>query len=180
MTNNILTGPDAQARFVLQTLRAQDNSGTIGPGDNPLGESAFLSLDPEAAVKGQFQSVPGEIISLSMRPATGQTPRWQGYHIPLGPFDMSDAGVFGVVARSTAPASITTRICLRSGRDGQFTDKFLPKTMVSFSQSSTHLDLLDLSTVPDVPRQADWRDLILFFRPGPVEITLQDLRLFLV
>lgn len=180
MTNNILTGPDAQARFVLQMLRAQDVSGAIGPGDIPVGEGAFLSIDPEAGVKGQFQSPPGQVISLSMQPASGKKPRWQGCHIPLGPFDMTDAGVFGVVARSVAPASVTTRVCLRSGRDGQFTDSFLPKTMVSFSQASTHLDLLDLSSAPDVPRQAQWRELILFFRPGPVELTLQDLRLFLV
>ncbi|MFN3526082.1 MAG: hypothetical protein ACK4YU_08315 [Paracoccus sp. (in: a-proteobacteria)] len=180
MTNNILTGPDAQARFVLQMLRTQDSKGTIGPGDNPLSEGSFLSIDPEAGVTGRYQSTPGEVVSLTMQPATGKKPRWQGYHIPLGPFDMSEAGVFGVVARSIAPASVTTRICLRSGRDGQFTDSFLPKTMVSFSQASTHLDVLDLSNAPDVPRRAQWRELILFFRPGPVELTLQDLRLFLV
>lgn len=180
MVNNLFLGPDGQARFLLQSLQACETSGKISDPTTRIIEGIQLSSDPEARVAGEFSSPVGEILRLKAAPRGGTHARWQALHVTLGPADISGAGALGVMIRSRAPSSMTTRICLRSGREGGFVDHFLPKTLISFAQDSTHLDVIELSQAPDLPRQADWRDLILFFRPGPVELELRDLRLFIL
>lgn len=180
MADNILLGPDAQVRFSLQMLRALEGRGAIAGGTTPIQDGIFLSCDPESGIKGEFEASKTNMVSVNIHPSEQGTPRWLGLHIAMGPVDLSNAAVVGIAARSKAPSSITTRVCLRSGRSGQFMDTFFPKTMVSFAAPSTHLDLLDLSALPDLPRQAAWRELVLFFRPGEVDLDLLDLRLFVV
>lgn len=180
MANNILLGPDAQVRFSLQMLRAHEGQGPIQGGTTSIRDGIFVSCDPEAGIKGGFEATKTNMVSIDIQPSEQSLPRWLALHVAMGQVDLSNAAVIGVVARSKAPSSITTRVCLRSGRSGQFVDTFFPKTMVSFAAPSTHLDLLDISALPDLPRQAAWRDLILFFRPGEVDLDLLDLRLFVV
>lgn len=178
MPDNILIGPDAQSRFTLQMLRAYEGAGKIGRGNQAVTDGVFFSTDPEARVTGRFRSDATNMIEVQMEAAEGR--RWQALHVRLGDLNLSNAGVLGVVARSVAPSSITTRLCLRSGNDDQFMDTFLPKTMVSFAQPSTHMDAIEIAAMPDLPRHAQWRDLILFFRAGDVSLDLLDLRLFVV
>lgn len=167
-------------RPMLDEIRQQDRHGVVGPGDNPVGHHAFLSLDPEAGITGRFASRPGQIIELELQPALGAKPRWQGLHLPLGPVDLTDSAALGLIARSLAPLSMTTRICLRSGVGDEVIDVFMPRLMVSYDQPSLHHDLIEPAAMPQLPKRADWRDMILFFRPGPVKLTVLDLRLFLV
>ena len=178
MHDNILIGPDAHGRFNLQMLRAFEGAGSIQRGKHKVNDGVYLSCDPDAAVAGRYESSSANMLQLRMQ-ASGNT-RWQALHVELGGLCLHQAAVFGIVARSVAPASITTRLCLRSGNGDHFVDSFFPKTMVSFNQASTHLDVMDLSSNPDLPKQAEWRDLILFFRSGEVSLTLLDLRLFAV
>lgn len=180
MTNNLLLGPDAQARSALQMLRAATSAGAISGERTDLPNGLFLSNDPEAAIAGRYRSDPGELLSLRTAPAVGRTPRWQALHIPLGPADLTQAAVLGIVARSRAPTSVTTRITLRSGRGDSFVDVFFGKTLISFAEPSTHLDVIELDRAPNIPVDADWRDLILFFQGGALELDLLDLRLFIV
>lgn len=180
MADNILLGPDAQVRFSLQMLRAHEGRGPIQSGTTPIRDGVFLSCDPETGIKGEFEATKANMVSIEISPSEQSNPRWLGLHVAMGPVDLSNAAVVGIAARSKAPSSITTRVCLRSGRSGQFVDTFFSKTMVSFAEPSTHLDLLDIGALPDLPRQAAWRDLILFFRPGEVDLDLLDLRLFVV
>lgn len=179
MADNIFLGPDAQVRFSLQMLRAYEGRGKIATERTPIIDGVFLSTDPEANVTGEYDASAENLLKLRIRP--GKNPaRWQALHLIVGPLDLGDAAVIGVVARSQAPSSFTTRICLRSGQDGQFIDTFFPKTMVSFAQASTHLDVLEIANLTDLPRQAQWRDLILFFQGGDVDLNLLDLRFFVV
>lgn len=180
MTNNLFLGPDAQARFLMQNLMAHDGKGEITRTETHVIDGVHLSNDPEADITGTYESRPGELLRLKAVPRGDARPRWQALHVAMGPADLSGAGVLGVVIRSRAPASITTRVCLRSGRDGAFVDNFFAKSMISFAQESTHLDVIDLARTPDLPRSAQWRDLVLFFRAGEVELELLDLRLFIV
>ena len=180
MTDNLLIGPDAQARFALQMLRAHDGKGTIAGEITTLAEGSFLSVDPEGQVKGSFKSSRKDVVSLKMTAPRSSPPRWQALHVVMGAADLTDAAAVGLMARTRAPQALATRVCLRSGRDGQMLDSFLDKQIVSYSEPSTHLDLLDLSRRTEIPRRADWREMILFFRPGPVEIDILDLRLFIV
>lgn len=180
MTENIILGPDAQIRFALQRLRIYEGEGEISGANTQIIDGAFLSNDPEAGIVGSYVSSSANLIKLQQRVEGASSSRWQGLHIVMGPMPLSDAAVIGIVARSVAPTSITTRICVRSGRNGKFIDTFFPKTMVSFAAPSTHLDIMEISKTPDLPHQAQWRDLILFFRNGDLDIELLDLRLFVV
>lgn len=179
MTDNLFLGPDAQTRFSLQMLRAHEGRGKISGDRTLVMDGIFLSTDPDAKITGDYSASAANLLKLRMRPGKGPA-RWQGLHVVMGPVDLSDAAVIGVVARSQAPLSFTTRICLRSGGGGQFIDTFFPKTMVSFAQASTHLDVLEIARLPDLPRQAQWRDLILFFQGSDVDLELLDLRFFTV
>lgn len=179
MTDNLFLGPDAQARFSVQMLRAHDGKGAISGEITRITEGAFVSVDPEARVSGSYRASRSNMVALNMSVPRAVQPRWQGLHFVMGGADMSDSAVLGLVVRSKAAAAMNTRVCLRSGRGDQITDTFFDKQIVSFAQPSTHLDILDLSQKIDVPRKADWRDLILFFRPGPVDVELLDLRVFI-
>lgn len=178
MQDNLFIGPDAHSRFTLQMLRAHEGVGKIAGGKCPVIDNVFLSTDGEGGVKGTYRCDALNMINIQMR--SSSVPRWQALHIELGNMNLSNAAAFGVVARSVAPSSLTTRLCIRSGNGDQFVDTFMPKTMVSFAQASTHLDVMDLGSTADLPKQAQWRDLILFFRAGDVSLDLLDLRLFVV
>lgn len=178
MHDNILIGPDAHARFTLQMLRAHQGEGAISGGKHRIIDGVFMSCDPDASISGRYVSGPEDMLDIRMQ-ASGNA-RWQALHIELGDLLLGGSAVLGVVARSVAKSSMTTRLCLRSGNGGHFVDTFFPKTMVSFAQPSTHLDVMELSVNADLPKQAEWRDLILFFRSGEVDLKLLDLRLFAV
>ena len=180
MVDNLFLGPDAQARLNLQTLRRHSADGKISGERTPVLDDVFLSNDPEAGITGDYSCTDTTLIRVQSRPPGQATPRWQGMHIAMGPASLENAAVIGVVARSQAPSSATTRLCIRSGRDGRFVDTFFPNRMVSFAQPSTHLDILETVSTPDLPRQAAWRELILFFRTGEVDLELLDLRLFVL
>jgi hypothetical protein len=180
MTDNLFLGPDAQARFSLQRLHAFEGDGEISGATTTLLDGAYFSNDPEAEVKGSYASRPGNMFAIKMWHKEKSQPRWQAFHIEMGPVALEDAAAIGIVARSQALSSITTRVCLRSQRDGEFLDYAFPKTMVSFAAPSTHLDMIELARADDIPRGTLSRDLILFFRAGEVELELLDLRLFIV
>jgi len=105
---------------------------------------------------------------------------WLALHLSVGGIDLRDAAVFGVVCKSRAPEATTFQFCLRSPTADGFRDAFLPKHVVSYAQTSTHIDLLKLDSREDVPAQAKWRDLVLFFSTQSAAIELIDLRVFVV
>lgn len=178
MHDNIFIGPDAQSRFTLQMLRAHQGQGAIKGGRCKIIDGVYMSCDPDAVVRGHYQSNADNMLNIRIQATLN--PRWQALHVELGNLNLGEAAVVGVVARSRAEASITTRLCLRSGNEGHFVDSYFSKTMVSFAQPSTHLDVMDLAANTDLPKQAEWRDLILFFRAGDVSVDLLDVRLFVV
>ncbi|RJE80945.1 hypothetical protein [Paracoccus sp. JM45] len=178
MQDNILIGPDAHSRFTLQMLRAHEGQGEILGGKHQVIDGVFMSCDPNSDVSGNFTSDLSNMLNISIR--SSKNLLWQALHIELGDLNLGSTAVLGVVVRSQAASSITTRLCVRSGNGEHFVDTFFSKTMVSFAQPSTHLDVLDLASAVDLPKQAKWRELILFFRAGDVDIDLLDLRLFAV
>ncbi|WP_417809371.1 hypothetical protein [Thioclava sp.] len=178
--NNLLIGPDAHARFLLQSLKAHEGRGKLLAANTPIIEGIRLSNDSAGKVKGHYESIGGEMLSLSMQHSSSVAPKWQALHISLGEMNLNGSLLLGILIKSRSPSSLTTKICLRSGKDGDFQDVFFSKTMVSFGQVSAHLDVLEFDKNPTLPHQVQWRDLILFFRPGEVNINLLDIRLFVV
>lgn len=177
--NNLHIGPDAGARFLLQSLKNHQGNGEISGVDTHVMEGVFFSLDPDARITGTYATRPDEMVSFRLRPEKS-TPRWQALRLNLGALDLSHSMVLGLAIKSRAPVSTTTRLCLRAGLNGEFVDTTMPKTLVSFADSSVHLDALELDKAPGLPRQPDWLDLIFFFRNAEVAMDLQDIRLFVL
>lgn len=177
MTHNLDLGPDAGANHLLALLRGLSFSGPVAS-DSPLLPGLFFSLDPESSTQLRCHSAPGMMVEAEFTVA--RPGRWMALHINLSEADLRGRQVLGVVCKSHSPAATTFRLCLRSGREGGFTDTFFRKTVVAYAETSTHLDALMLDAEPGLPTEAPWRELVLFFRPETSKITLQDLRIFIV
>ena len=168
---------DAQVNHAIALLGAEARQGELADLAVPA-PNTFFSIDPEATLTGTFATADEGLIRVSYTAA--RKPRWLALHLTAGGIDLSSATVLGVICKSQAASAATFRVCLRSAVPEGFVDTFLPKTVVAFGQPSVHLDLLRLDSASTVPKQAEWRELVLFFQPGAADILLQDLRVFIV
>lgn len=175
--DNLLLGPEAPVNHTIALMRAAPKGGRILDGARPAPQ-AFFSVDPRGEVEGNFTTGGGNVIGLKY--AVRKAPDWLALHLVLGGVDLSDGAVFGVVCKSRAAEATTVRLCLRSARVDGFVDAFFDKHLVAFAEASTHLDLLRIPARDDIPGQAGWRELILFFQPAPAELEIEDLRVFIV
>lgn len=180
MQDNLFIGPDADVRFALSILRAHNATGKISSENTTILNGITFSFGAGGKLQGSYHSKYGEILSLNLTCRSRSLPNWQCLTVPLGAMNLAEAAAIGFVARSSSPHSTVSRVTLRSGRDKDFVDQSFGKAMVSFAAPSTHLDLIDIGNSPNLPLEAQWRDLILFFRPGPLEIDILDLRVFVV
>lgn len=175
--DNLLLGPDAQINHTIGLLRATSAKNQLVD-QMKLMPGAFFGIDPEGKVTGRSVSGGGHLLQLKY--TVGRPPRWLALHLAVGGVDLGKAAVFGVACKSRAPEAATFRLCLRSATPEGFVDAFLPKHVVAFSETSTHVDLLKLEGHEHVPAQASWRELILFFQPSSADFELHDLRVFIV
>ncbi len=175
--DNLSFGPDAQINHTIGLLRATGSGGALTDGSAPV-PGVFFVIDPEGKVEGSYTTGGDSLVQLSYTIAT--PPRWLALHLSLGAADLGKAAVFGVVCKSRATEAATFRLCLRSATAAGFVDTFLHKHVVAFSESSVHVDLLKLEGRDDVPPQAAWRELILFFQTIPADFDILDLRVFIV
>lgn len=178
MHDNLQLGPDAQLRFAIDGLKSSVGTTKLTH-RTPLAEGVFFDSDPDVPCSGKIVGTADNLLSVSLSGDRSSLPRWQAIHFDMGPADLTNSALLGVLATSKAPSSVTARFCLRSGTHGTFSDHFFPKTLVAFGEASRHLDVLELAKIPDAPRVADWRQLIIFLRPGSVELTISDLRAFI-
>lgn len=179
MQNNLYLGPDADVRLALDALRAHEGAGSVSDERTTVLNGITLTHGG-ARLGGKFRSRRDNMLSLSLSPKTRAMPNWQCLTVPMGGMDLTGAGVVGIVMRSIAPQATLSRVTLRSGRDGDFVDQPFGKAVASYAAPSTHLDVIEIGSAPALPLQAQWRDLILFFAPGPLEIDILDLRVFVV
>lgn len=175
MADNLLLGPEAGVNHSLALLRAEAFEKTVTPRVD-LVPGIFVSVDPEASVSGNVSSVHGSLVSLRLTP-DGPT-RWMSVHLQLGAADLRQVQMLGVVCRAQAPKSVTFRMTLRSGVEGGFVDTMLRKTVVAYAEPSLHMDALDLSREPSVPRTAPWREIILMFDLAAIDVTLLNFGVF--
>lgn len=180
MQDNLLLGPDADVRFALSALRAHEAAGAVSAEKTVILNGITLSYGAGGPLRGNYRSGRDNMLSLNLTCRSRSFPQWQCLTVPLGAMDLAGTAAIGIIARTSAPQSTLSRFTLRSGRDGDFVDQPFGKALASFAAPSTHLDLLEISKAPNLPLQAQWRDLILFFRPGPLEIEILDLRFFAV
>ncbi len=179
MADNLMLGRDAQVNHTIAMLRGTESSGALAEVSVLAPDRlAFLSWDSAGRATGTFKTGAGKVLELAYEVL--KTPRWVSLHLQLGAIDFGDAAVFGIVCKSRAAQAATIRPCLRSASTTGFEDAFFDKHVVSFSEASTHVDLLRLAGRSDVPTKAPWRELILFFQTSSASFEIQDLRVFVV
>jgi hypothetical protein len=175
MEHNVDFGAEAQANHALAVLRALEVDAVVAP-DDRFAPGIFLSVDPASDTKIKLTSRPGELMTLDF--TTKRPGQWLSLNIALGEFDQSHRDILGLVCKTRAEDTVTLRACLRSGVEGGFIDAFFGKRVVSYNATSTHADLIKLEERDDIPPQAPWRELVLFFPPDLRQLQLIDLRLF--
>lgn len=175
--HNLHIGPDAQINHTIGQLRTTPDAGSLSDQAKPV-PGSYFGIDTEGTVTGRWTSGGEQLLNLGY--SVQKTPRWLALHLAVGMVDLSDFAVFGVACKSRAPEAMTYRLCLRSASPDGFVDAFLPKHVVAFAQASTHIDALALDGNRNVPAEAEWRELILFFPPQTSNLDLIDLRVFIV
>lgn len=178
LSGNYSFGPESEINYTAHILKKSSLKGKLSSRVD-LVPGAFISLDPEGKFEGSFSSSEESLLSLSYR--ITKPLRWIGLHLTMGDVDFTDLTVLGVVIKSGAPVATTSRICVRSGIEAGFEDCFFPKHVVSFSEVSTHIDLLRIDQAAEkIPLQAPWREVILFFAPSDQTLTINDFKIFAV
>lgn len=170
--------PDLDA--VLQGLYGADLKGGALQDVTPLSAGIALHRDPQAAIEGTWHSPPARLVELQTQ--VERPGEWLGLHIALPLYDLRGVRWIGVVARTAAGQSLTSRICLRSGTGaGGFQDQFFPTHLLSQPSQTDHHDLIAPDHLPDLPQQASWREVILFLPPAhDIHWVLHDLRVFVL
>jgi hypothetical protein len=177
MDNNLSFTPDGQLAFSLQALRGLTQAGRLGHNQHIV-PGIFFSVDPDSSNHVEIDSQPGDLMRLRL--VVGTPGRWLSLNLDAGRADLTDCGLVGFVLRSSAPVTATCRVCLRSGTEAGVSDAYFAKTVVSFPKTALHLDVLELDQHPQIPRKANWRELIFLFEVTSQEIHLQDLRFFVI
>lgn len=158
MINNIHLGPVAGVGHAIALLRAENFVKPVQPAV-VLVPGIEFQADPEADLRGTITSVPGEVVALDVAP-NGPV-RWISLGFDLGIVALTDLQILGVFCRTQAAKSVTFRMVLRSTIEGGFVDTMWRKTVVAFQNPSIHMDALDFSREPGIPRPATRRELIL-------------------
>ena len=175
--DNLSLASDAQVNHLIGVVRSTEAKYSLAD-ELRLAPGAFFSIDPDGKVSGHCAAGGSNVLSVEY--SVEHPVKWFGLHFSMGGIDLRDAAVFGVVCKSRSPEATTLRVCLRSPTPDGFVDAFLPKHVVAYGQASTHVDLMKLEGREDVPSQAAWRELILFFPTQSAAIDLIDLRVFVV
>jgi hypothetical protein len=102
--------------------------------------------------------------------------RWLSLAMTIGKASLASSKVIGFVCKTDAPVATTFRACVRSGMATGHKDVYFNKTIVAYPATSVHMDAMELDGNSDIPEQAPWRELLLFFKREPSALSLRDLR----
>lgn len=178
MTDNLTLNADGQANHTLTVMRNETREGSL-TSDIDFLPGLALHADPVLELSGRYRSPEGRILELEAK--TGPAPgHWLALHLRVPAQDIRNNGVFGFIARSSAPEILVARACLRSGVEGGFVDCFFDKHILIRPEETLHMDVLSLPYHEQVPTRAPWRELILFLPTQDFKLSLADLRVFLV
>jgi len=177
MTDSIALGPDGQVNHALAVLRRDTREAEL-VADFTLLPGIEWHADPALELRGHYSSPEGRLLEIDSQPqARGG---WNSLHLSLPAGDLRPYGVCGFAMRSSSPEIQVVRACLRSGAEHGFEDCFFDKHILVRPEESSHVDALPVHHQPRLPLEAPWRELILFFPVTPFQMSLIDLRVFLV
>lgn len=169
---------DGSANRTLEVMRSKTSEGAVTSNTRFL--SGFkLHADPALQISGHYRSPDGRLLEFDVR--TGPDPGgWVGLHLALPVDDLSSMGVVGFAARIAAPEVLVVRACLRSGTDDGFVDCFFNKHLLFRAEEADHVDAVPVGRHTDLPMRASWRELILFLPTRAFQLSLIDMRVFVV
>ena len=177
MTDSIALGPDGQVNHALAILRQETREGNLEQ-DMMFLPGIEWHVDPALELRGHYASLEGRILEIDSQPqAQGG---WNALHLSLPAGDLRPYGVCGFALRGSSPEFQVVRACLRSGVESGFEDCFFDKHILVRPEESSHVDALPALSQSRLPLEAPWRELILFFPVVPFQMSLIDLRVFLV
>ena len=169
---------DGPANRTLEVMRSKTSQGALSS-DIRFVRGFKLHADPALELTGEYRSPAGRLLELDAR--TGPNPGgWVGLHLSLPSHDLSDMGVVGFAARIAAPEVLVVRACLRSGTGTGFVDCFFDKHMLFRAEEASHVDALQVRERTDLPMRAPWREVILFLPTRSFQLSLIDMRVFVV
>ena len=135
-------------------------------------------MDPKEPISGGYETGDGSLIRLNY--AAAQRVGWCTLRFALGAVDLSGCSVLGFVCKTRSPQATVIAVRLRSGAPTGIVEHHFEKQVVSFSEVSTHIDLVRLEdNVDAVPTRAPWRNLVFSFDPVAADVDLKDVRMFI-
>lgn len=176
--DNLGFGADGDLNHKLAILRGGTSSGRLATTAD-IAPGVKLFSDPVLELQGEYRSPAGALLELDVK-AKPQNGAWAGLHFLLGAADMQDAGVIGFAARIAAPETLMLKACVRSGTPEGFVDCLFDKHLLFRAEEASHVDALPIGRRENLPRTAPWRELILFLPLEDFELSLLDLRVFIV
>ncbi len=165
---------DLKAR--IAALGALDRTSTV-----PVGEEFVpgIRMDQDWDNAREITATSPADRLLRVRASENEASRWTSVHMVLGPLNLNTIDLLGVVIHSqSAECATVSRVCLRSGNGNKFRDYFFDKHLVSTTEAGVHIDMCRLGDVPEIPRTAEWRDLMIFFSNKEIDISLTKLSVF--
>lgn len=178
MVDNIALGADGQANHTLSVLRGGSFEGTLET-DVSFLPGLKLNADPALELSGSYHSPAGRLLEFDAK--TGPNPGgWIGLHLDVPASDLGHAGVIGFAARFAAPEIMVARVCLRSGTENGFEDCFFDKHLLLRAEEASHVDALSVNHSAALPVYAPWRELVVFLPNRAFQLSLIDLRVFIV
>lgn len=178
MVDNIAPGADGQANHTLSVLRGGTFEGPLAS-DVSFLPGLKLNADPALELSGTYHSPAGRLLEFDAK--TGPNPGgWVGLHLDVPAEDLRNAGVIGFAARFAAPEIMVARVCLRSGIENGFEDCFFDKHLLLRSEEASHVDALPVHHREALPERAPWRELVIFLPNRAFQLSLIDLRVFIV
>jgi len=177
MTDSIALGADGQANQTLEVLRREHRTGALGQ-DVTILPGLELHADPELNLTGTWTSAENEVLEFDA--AVQGLGGWVGLHLSVPAQSLAPNAIVGFAARIRAPEIFVARACLRSGREGGFTDCFFDKHLLFSPDEANHVDVLQVAQRDTVPEKALLRDLILFLPTENFRMSFVDWRVFVV
>ncbi|CUJ17039.1 hypothetical protein [Cognatishimia activa] len=177
MLNKFSSNSEKRVNDALAMLRERTQEGDLSD-HVKIAKDIYLNADPNLGLGGRFQSTIGDIVTIDAQtPSNGY---WIGLHIKLSSRDFGDAGVIGFASRGHAPEYTIVNPCIRSGTTDGFVDCFFDKHMLLHADSARYVDAVSIEDRDELPAKAPWRELILFLPTKDFQLTLTDLRVFVV
>lgn len=167
---------DSHLAATLNALRGLSYDG-VAADTQHLVPGVFFSLDPEGKTTVHVDSQPGSL--LAMRMEVERPGRWLSLNLRVGDANLTDCRVASFACKSQAREETRFRVCLRSGLPGGYRDVFFPKTVNCSPDTTVHMDLLELAR-HDLPFEAPWREIVIFFECEAMALVLHDFRLTMI